>query len=229
MQNICDFISTQSEIVVNKIYGSADPEFTHSPWACKAIFSSLSALSKNYVNRLLFIENPLSSSDIQKWIKPQFILTHNTAIGELIKLRILKEINHIDDTESYLQMNQFFRNSFQSALCYPKEPWLDTNISLLKPDKKAPSYDDLDKFSINQWNEVLRCLLNITGSGSDMTIETFLRSTGLITVENGRTITAIGYEYMLRDQQSQVILLIIKIPFPPSTSNSPCTEKYIPA
>jgi hypothetical protein len=206
MQSIFDFIATQPEILVNKIYGSSDTGNVYSPWACKAIFSSLSALSKNYVFRNLSIYEPLSSNDLEKWVKPELNHFHHKAISELIKLRIFTEC-HSEESITKLQMNEHFRRGFQHALCNPIEPWSNTAASIdLKTDKKAPTTDELEDYCRDKWNDVLKCLLNIPSQG-DGSIENFLKCTGLV-VENGKKsheITSDGYEYMLKDHQSQVL------------------------
>jgi transcription initiation factor TFIIH subunit 4 len=214
MQNIFDFIATQPEILVNKIYGSSDTDNVYSPWACKAIFSSLSALSKNYVFRCLSIHEPLNTSDLEKWVKPERRHLHSKAINELIKLRILIELHADDLTKPRLQMNSFFRRGFQYTLCNPIEPWSKTAASIsLKPDRKAPTKEELNDFCMEKWNDVLKCLLNVQPQSleGDSTIENFLKCTGLIVENSKRTheITSEGYEYMLKDHQSQVAVLSI--------------------
>lgn len=224
MQSIYDFIATQPEIMINKVYGSSDVDNNYSPWACKAIFSSLSSLSKNYIFRNLFILEPLNVSELEKWVKPELKHLHLSAIDELMKLRILIEYNpsNNDNTLSSsrykqkLQMNSYFRKGFQYALCNPIEPWSNSPYSLqLRTDKKAPSKNDLDKFSMDKWNNVLRYLLNVQLPSSvvsnDSIIITFLKKAGLVVENNKRSfeITSSGYEYMLKDHQSQVWFHII--------------------
>lgn len=210
MQSIFDFIATQPEIVVNKIYGSADSDNLSSPWACKAIFSSLSALSKNYVFRCLSIHEPLIIADLEKWVKPELRHMHLKAVDELIKLRILLEVYSDEIIIPKFQMNDFFRRGFQYALCNPIEPWCNTPASvLLKEDKKAPTRDELDDHCGEKWNDVLRYILNIPlpSAAGDSTIENFLKCTGLV-LENSKRrheITSEGYEYLLKDHQSQVL------------------------
>ena len=210
MQSIFDFIATQPEIVVNKIYGSSDPENLSSPWACKAIFSSLSALSKNYVFRCLSIHEPLNAQDLQKWVKPELKHLYSKAVDELIKLRILVETS---PEGAGLKMNQFFRRGFQYALCNPIEPWRNTPAyQSLKDDKQAPTRGELDDHCSEKWNDVLRSILKIQlpTMTNDSTIENFLRCTGLVAESSKRNheITSDGYEYLLKDHQSQVCLCI---------------------
>ena len=215
MQSIFDFIATQPEIVVNKIYGSSDPDNQSSPWACKAIFSSLSALSKNYVFRCLSIHEPLTTIDLEKWVKPELKHLHLKAIDELIKLRILVEVYSDEMAAQKLQMNSYFRRGFQYTLCNPIEPWCNTTASMiLKPDKKAPTREELDEHCGEKWNDVLRCILNIPlpSAAGDSTIENFLKCTGLV-MENSKRhheITSDGYEYLLKDHQSQVLFLCMR-------------------
>ena len=180
MQSIRDFIGKQSRITVDKMYGSLDPECKYSPWACKAVFSSLSALSKNYVQRLLAIEEPLSSSSLEKWVKPEHKNAHQKTIDDLIRLWVLvmhrsseeveeeeaeEEDETNDKTTKLLVLNPYFRKGLQHALCHPEEPWSTSAVAIgLKPDKKVPSLEFLDEICAEKWNYVLRTQGDSSGS-----------------------------------------------------------------
>ena len=212
------------------MYGSLDPECKYSPWACKAVFSSLSALSKNYVQRLLAIEEPLSSSSLEKWVKPEHKHTHQKTIDDLIRLWVLvvhkssdeeeeeeaEEEETNDKTTKLLILNPYFRKGLQHALCHPEEPWSTSAVAVgLKPDKKAPSLDFLDDICAEKWNYVLRHLLNILpkGTSPDLTIENFMLQSQMLTrsgnKSGGNEMTAKGYEFMLKDHRSQVWIYVM--------------------
>ena len=232
MQSIRDFISKQSRITVDKMYGSLDPDCQYSPWACKAVFSSLSALSKNYVQRLLAIVEPLSISSLEKWVKPEHKHAHQKTIDDLIRLWVLvihKSSDEEEDDEEaegeeeihdkstkLLIMNPHFRKGLQHALCHPEEPWSTSAAAIgLKPDKKAPTLEFLDDICADKWNYVLRHLLNILpkGTAPDLTIENFMLQSQMLTrsgtKSGGNEMTAKGYEFMLKDHRSQVWIYVL--------------------
>ena len=162
----------------------------------------------------------ITFSDVSPFMSPSFALkwrsgfvpslgTFILAVDELIKLRILIEIQPEDDALSRLQMNNYFRRGFQYALCNPIEPWHNTSASqMLKEDKIAPTKEELDEHCYEKWNDVLRVILNVQSptTTSDSTIENFLKCTGLVLENSKRSheITSDGYEYLLKDHQSQV-------------------------
>jgi transcription initiation factor TFIIH subunit 4 len=215
MQSIFDFIGAQSSALVNKIYGSHDDESIHSPWACRAIFQSLSALSKNFVLRLIYIDGPIRVDHLREWVTSDAHRIFTKTIEEMQRLRILEENLSVGDSTNcpHYQINPNFKRSLKFALCHPIEPWSNTAEALtLKPDKKAPMKDELDSYCSEKWEDMLRFMVNIpTLSTIDSTVENFLRCTGLMADgpdERGvkrLMITSDGYEYMLKDHQSQVL------------------------
>jgi transcription initiation factor TFIIH subunit 4 len=207
MQSILDFIATQSSAVVNKIYGSQDESNVQSPWACKAVFQSLSALSKNIVMRLIFFEGAISVEQLEEWMTPDSIPIFRSSVESLLRLRILEELG--DDIKRY-RLNPYFRSSLKHALCHPIDPWSNTPAAAsLKPDKKPPTKEELDKFSADKWEDVLRFMVNLPtmdGNSVGSVVVNFLRGTNYMSEDGkrGLVITAEGYEYMLKDRRSQV-------------------------
>ena len=98
--SIFEWLQTQPSAVVEKLYGrasrglnSTQHEESQAPFVCKAVFQSLSALAKNYLMRLLFVEKPLTCKELGDWIgggyrRPE----HLAAMEELIKLKVLQEV-----------------------------------------------------------------------------------------------------------------------------------------
>ena len=200
MQSIQKFIAERSAISVDKIYGSTDDDSTNAAWACKAIFSSLSALSKIYVQRLLTIQDSVRLSDLELWVKPEFKRLHSKTVDDLLRLQILVVTDPMgkqgdedvmdmvafsskrprtakSTAPQIVSLNKHFRKGLQYALCHPEEPWsTSTAAGQLKIDKKAPSKDFLDSFSAGKWNDILRYLLQLKSPGDDKSIEAFLLS-----------------------------------------------------
>lgn len=99
--SIFEWLQTQPSAVVEKLYGrtsglngnGSKQGESQAPFVCKAVFQSLSALAKNYLMRLLFVEKPVTCKELGDWIgggyrRPE----HLAAMEELIKLNILEEV-----------------------------------------------------------------------------------------------------------------------------------------
>ena len=181
VDSVFEFIKSQTGNQKDKLYQSS--------WACKAIFQSLSSLSKIYVMRLLFIEKSIETYELLDWIKVNNNDLHQKSLDELLLLRIFIETissssnsnNNNDDDDviyigdniinkhkalSSITMNKIFQDNFKITICSPIEPW--SNISL-KPDKFNITSDILDNFSLDKWNEVLKTLVNLTPSTNNNT------------------------------------------------------------
>jgi transcription initiation factor TFIIH subunit 4 len=270
MQSIYEYIRNEKPLTVDKMYGRIPKvintdeikekdkiEFSkQSPWACKAIFQSLSSLSKNYVMRLIMIKSPLQSHTLLNWNHHDHSQQHYDTIEELKGLRILLvtseeendnsnefDINNIKNSISLKRtraeigadkiiMNPYFQDSLIFAISNPIEPWSVSEDALL--DIEPPSVSVLDRHSVDNWNDVLTTLVNLnsgillrkfskSSAGNDRNIiedkgyviQSFLLSAGLMaeTIVRGIkkiSITSSGYEYMLKDQQSQVWVFIFQ-------------------
>mmetsp|Transcript_3201 Transcript_3201/g.6805 ORF Transcript_3201/g.6805 Transcript_3201/m.6805 type:complete len:111 (-) Transcript_3201:11-343(-) len=103
--SVFDQIRAQPGVVMDKIYsGSARPgvedaKANQSPWACKAVFQSLSSLAKCIVMRMLFMETEFLPSDLAEWAAPGAKQSSRDAFDELVSLHIVMQTE--DDSNSY--------------------------------------------------------------------------------------------------------------------------------
>lgn len=121
MSSIFDFLSEQPDSVIDRLYECGE-QCSQSPWACKAIFQSLSPLAKLHVTRLLFVQKAVSVSEIQLCLRSQSFVESSKATDELIRLRILIEDtpsdNALMDNEyaARYRLNRHFQRSLQTIL-----------------------------------------------------------------------------------------------------------------
>jgi hypothetical protein len=131
-------------------------------------------------------------------------------------------------TSTLIIMNKKFQENFKITICNPIEPW--SNI-ILKPDKYEVTHELLDSFSMNKWNDVLKALVNLTpsssniknsskvfdGSTQDTAIYNFLEKAKLIHAGkdgiNSKKIivTSEGKSFLLKDYQSQVWTFVSQV------------------
>ena len=99
--SIFEWLQTQPSAVVEKLYGrqvapssssQSKGSSSQAPFVCKAVFQSLSALAKNYLMRLLFVEKPVTCKELGDWVNGGYRRPeHLAAMEELIKLDILQQ------------------------------------------------------------------------------------------------------------------------------------------
>ena len=212
-------LKNQPRSVLDKLYDGKISTDTNgksvsSQWACKAIFQSLSALSKCIVMRLLFFENSFVFEEfLASCVTSGSEKLCQEAWDEIVSLRIVVR-DEASNTSDSFKINPCFQRSMKTTLLAPTEPWSGfvpssgqqvhlTTISTL----------DLDRYSMDKWNEVLGYLVNLLPSTSlpSNILIVFVKRSGLmaeavdpVTGKRINKITARGYEYMLKDYLSQV-------------------------
>lgn len=151
--------------------GTSESAESQASWACKAVFQSLSSVSKNIVMRLLFSEGDINLQDLAIWIQGgQKLAILQSSFEELRRLHIVREIESsaIPSTSSeptslssspvLYRMNIYFKQSLKYAITHPDEPW-HLGLAALQPDKKPPKISELDEFSNAKWENLLRTLV----------------------------------------------------------------------
>lgn len=187
---VFEFIQQQSPLFVNKLYGNTDQEsggISQAAWVCRGVLQSLCPLAKSYVMRLLFIEAAISSVDIIRWCEADQRAAHNSAIRELLLLRIFTEVDipeniETQSDEQWYILNKYFRNSLKFGIVHLSRPWLQEkghsalavpakteagNPPLTESGKKSggaeeipPTLKELEEFSFSRWNTILEFLVS---------------------------------------------------------------------
>ena len=157
--SIFEYLQSQNQAVLNNLYGreSADAsgrisKNVQAPFVAKAVFQSISAVAKNYVMRLIFVNHAMTYLEMGDWmIHGARRAEHLAVLSELIKMHILEEEIQmdvdIDDDEggrshyrrgdiqevidprydnvtgAKYRINSYFRESLKQAISNPEEPW----------------------------------------------------------------------------------------------------------
>lgn len=110
---VFDLLETLPRVSLDRLYGAPAPTSTSAhpaaadggstkpppaasspyPWTCRAVFQSLPPLAKQYVMRLLCLEEPITRGLLEGWVDPtagaQAREAHRRAVRRLDRLRIL--------------------------------------------------------------------------------------------------------------------------------------------
>ena len=158
-KSIFEYLQSQNQAVLNNLYGREDADASRgisknvqAPFVVKAVFQSLSAMAKNYVMRLIFLDHAMTYLEMGDWmIGGARRKEHLAVLSELIKLHIIVEEINMDvdnndenDDQAHFResdvhdvidprfenvtgakyrMNSYFQDSLKKAISSPEEPW----------------------------------------------------------------------------------------------------------
>ncbi|RXM91971.1 General transcription factor IIH subunit 4 [Acipenser ruthenus] len=106
-KNLHEFLKELSPAVLDRLY--------NHPATCLAVFRELPQLAKNYVMRMLFLEQPLPQAAVAYWVKKENQKEHEESTGVLSGLRLW----HTQQLPGGLQgliLNPIFKDNLRIAL-----------------------------------------------------------------------------------------------------------------
>ncbi len=86
--NVFEFINALPAEALHSLYGAKTTDeskllsTSSTPWACSAIFQSLQPLAKQYVMRLLCVEQPIPFSTLNSWVSTKHTQAHNEVMQQ---------------------------------------------------------------------------------------------------------------------------------------------------
>uniref|UniRef100_A0A9L0RFB4 General transcription factor IIH subunit 4 n=1 Tax=Equus caballus TaxID=9796 RepID=A0A9L0RFB4_HORSE len=196
-RNLQEFLGSLSPGVLDRLYGH--------PATCLAVFRELPSLAKNWVMRMLFLEQPLPQAAVALWVKKEFSKAQEESTGLLSGLRIW----HTQLLPGGLQgliLNPVFRQNLRIALLGGGKAWSD-DTSQLGPDKHARDVPSLDKYAEERWEVVLHFMVGSPSAAVSQDLAQLLSQAGLMkSTEPGEPpcITSAGFQFLLLDTPAQL-------------------------
>ncbi|XP_010959880.1 general transcription factor IIH subunit 4 isoform X2 [Camelus ferus] len=196
-RNLQEFLGSLSPGVLDRLYGH--------PATCLAVFRELPSLAKNWVMRMLFLEQPLPQAAVALWVKKEFSKAQEESTGLLSGLRIW----HTQLLPGGLQgliLNPIFRQNLRIALLGGGKAWSD-DTSQLGPDKHARDVPSLDKYAEERWEVVLHFMVGSPSAAVSQDLAQLLSQAGLMkSAEPGEPpcITSAGFQFLLLDTPAQL-------------------------
>lgn len=196
-RNLQEFLGSLSPGVLDRLYGH--------PATCLAVFRELPSLAKNWVMRMLFLEQPLPQAAVALWVKKEFSKAQEESTGLLSGLRIW----HTQLLPGGLQgliLNPIFRQNLRIALLGGGKAWSD-DTSQLGPDKHARDVPSLDKYAEERWEVVLHFMVGSPSAAVSQDLAQLLSQAGLMkSTEPGEPpcITSAGFQFLLLDTPAQL-------------------------
>uniref|UniRef100_A0A7D9N0C6 General transcription factor IIH subunit 4 n=1 Tax=Xenopus tropicalis TaxID=8364 RepID=A0A7D9N0C6_XENTR len=195
-KNLHEFLQELSPGVLDQLY--------NHPATCLAVFRELPGLAKNYVMRMLFLEQPLPQAAVALWVKKENFKEHEENTQVLTGLRLW----HTQQLPGGLQgliLNPIFRENLKIALLGGGKPWADDGC-LLGPDKHGKDVVSLDKYAEERWEVILHFMVGSPSAAVSQDLAQLLIQAGLMKSESGEApcISSAGFQFLLLDTPSQL-------------------------
>ncbi|KAI7871178.1 RNA polymerase II transcription factor B subunit 2 [Spinellus fusiger] len=189
------------------------PTFTflrlfQKPATCLAIFRLLPSIGRQIVMSLLYVETSTLAQDINSWVNKEGQRKLSEAMLKLTRLRILEQ------KESFLVMNDTFRQEFRNALTGGGTQQ-SFGLPCSTPDKHPVDIAFLDQYATQQWEAILHYMVgtSLTKKPSRGVLNLLERSQLMqssATNQGSLQITNKGFQFLLQDVNTQVWAFLLQ-------------------
>lgn len=185
------------------------------PATCLAVFRELPALGKQYVMRLLYVEQAVPKAVVSSWTVAGNSRTSEAsfaAVSALTTLGIWQETAMPGGLPAWI-LDNTFRNNLKIVLVGGGDPWAMMRLDEDDPYMRTESF--LDQYSSERWDTVLHYMVGSkqqTGISHDAVC--ILIHSGLMRVspdgDGTHCITKSGFQFLLMETSSQVWYFILQ-------------------
>ncbi|KAI4818148.1 hypothetical protein KUCAC02_011508 [Chaenocephalus aceratus] len=208
-KNLHEYLRELSPQVLDRLYDH--------PATCLAVYRELPSLAKNYVMRMLFLDQPLPQAALALWVKIDSQKDHDECVSVLAGLRLWHSQQLQGGLQGYI-LNPVFKDNLRIALLGGKEliwgspavscrgkAWADEGSSL-GPDRHARDILSLDRYAMERWEVILQFMVGSPGAAVSQDLALLLVQAGLMKSEAGEApyITSAGFQFLLLDTASQL-------------------------
>lgn len=181
------------------------------PSICLAVYSELPEIARQFVIRILFVEQPVPQAVIASWTSQLYSKEHGQATSTLSELMVWRSVAIPGGLPGWELMPTFKKN-MKIALLGGGRPWTMSNT--LEVDAKARDIAFLDSYAMSRWRCVLHYMVGASGALKDTESEgisvdavRILLSANLMKPDENdgvRVITRQGFQFLLLDTQAQI-------------------------
>ncbi|XP_039197829.1 general transcription factor IIH subunit 4 isoform X1 [Crotalus tigris] len=196
-KNLHEYLRGLSPGILDRLY--------NHPATCLAVLRELPGLAKNYVMRMLFLEQPLRQAAMVLWVKKEYVKEQEESSDILLGLR-LWHTQLLPGGLEGIVLNPIFKENLRIALLGGGKAWSD-DTSQLGPDKHARDVPSLDKYAEERWEVILHFMVGSPSAAVSQDLAQLLIEAGLMkSSEPGEPpcITSSGFQFLLLDTSSQL-------------------------
>uniref|UniRef100_A0A3Q4G0N4 General transcription factor IIH subunit 4 n=1 Tax=Neolamprologus brichardi TaxID=32507 RepID=A0A3Q4G0N4_NEOBR len=194
-KNLHEYLKELSPEILDRLY--------NHPATCLAVYRELPSLAKNYVMRMLFLDQPLPQAAVALWVKKDSQKDHDECVSVLAGLRLWHSQQLQGGLQGYV-LNPVFKDNLRTALLGGGRAWADEG-STLGPDRHARDIESLDRYAMERWEIILQFMVG-SPSAVSQDLAQLLVQAGLMKSEAGEApyITSAGFQFLLLDTASQL-------------------------
>uniref|UniRef100_A0A8D3BGT2 General transcription factor IIH subunit 4 n=1 Tax=Scophthalmus maximus TaxID=52904 RepID=A0A8D3BGT2_SCOMX len=195
-KNLHGYLKELSPDVLDRLY--------NHPATCLAVYRELPSLAKNYVMRMLFLDQPLPQAAVALWVKKDSQRDHDECVSVLAGLSLWHSRQLQGGLQGYT-LNPVFKDNLRIALLGGGRAWADEG-STLGPDRHARDIESLDRYAMERWEVILHFMVGSPSAAVSQDLAQLLVQAGLMKSEAGEApyITSAGFQFLLLDTASQL-------------------------
>uniref|UniRef100_A0A665VAJ5 General transcription factor IIH subunit 4 n=1 Tax=Echeneis naucrates TaxID=173247 RepID=A0A665VAJ5_ECHNA len=195
-KNLHEYLRELSPDLLDRLY--------NHPATCLAVYRELPSLAKNYVMRMLFLDQPLPKAAVALWVKKDSQKHHDECVSVLSGLRLWHSQQLQGGLQGYI-LNPVFKDNLRIALLGGGRAWADEG-STLGPDRHARDIESLDRYAMERWEVILHFMVGSPSAAVSQDLAQLLVQAGLMKSETGEApyITSAGFQFLLLDTASQL-------------------------
>uniref|UniRef100_A0A1Q3F3U2 General transcription factor IIH subunit 4 n=1 Tax=Culex tarsalis TaxID=7177 RepID=A0A1Q3F3U2_CULTA len=201
-KNLEEYLRSRPPDALEKLY--------NYPAICLAVYRELPEIARQFVIRILFVEQPIPHAVVSSW-GSQIYAKENTAVSKVLtELGVWRSTGLTGGLEGW-ELCSTFKKNLKIALLGGGRPWSMSNS--MDPDQKSRDIEFLDTYAMSRW----RCVLHyMVGAGSSKGMEGEGISPDAVRIllhanlmkrdetDGSPVITRQGFQFLLLDTQAQV-------------------------
>ncbi|CAO1419613.1 unnamed protein product [Diamesa serratosioi] len=200
-KNLHDYLKSQPSHVLTKLY--------EYPAICLAVYRELPDISKQFVMRILFVEQPVPQAVISSWGSQVYAKENLTSSNCLTELKIWKETSIAGGLSAW-ELCPIFKRNLKIALLGGGRPW--SMFISSDADTKVRDIGFLDSYAMSRWRSLLHYMVDSNSSKVDSdgisvdAVRIILQANLMKRNETDGVamLTSQGFQFLLLDTQSQV-------------------------
>ncbi|GLD63247.1 general transcription factor IIH subunit 4 [Lates japonicus] len=115
-KNLHEYLRELSPEILDRLY--------NHPATCLAVYRELPSLAKNYVMRMLFLDQPLPQAAVALWVKKDSQKDHDECVSVLAGLRLWHSQQLQGGLQGYI-LNPVFKDNLRIALLGGGRAWAE--------------------------------------------------------------------------------------------------------
>ncbi|XP_035038971.1 general transcription factor IIH subunit 4 isoform X2 [Hippoglossus stenolepis] len=195
-KNLHEYLRELSPDILDRLY--------NHPSTCLAVYRELPSMAKNYVIRMLFLDQPLPQAAVALWVNKDNQKDHDECVSVLVGLCLWHSQQLQGGLQGYI-LNPVFKDNLTIALLGGGRAWADEG-STLGPDRHARDIESLDRYAMERWEVILHFMVGSPSAAVSQDLAQLLVQAGLMKSESGEApyITSAGFQFLLLDTASQL-------------------------